>query len=772
MNRTGKGTENLHMTSGVIPVSRKRKWAALLWIILFAALLIHGIAKRGGLNMDQRLLSTRNIVQVPVNAENVGSTVITGKGWNTSSISVRVRIPETADITEDSQLELTLFETDGTMLTDSYAPIPEDTTDAVVNITLSPSPVMLEKGTPYQLVLSVTSGTVNVCCSAETSDILYVMHADSLAEKLYLKGILTVILILMAIQGILLLYELLRGSRFFILLSLTGFVMNTLASQYVSDHILESSRGTKTALFLIFLLTMESILLLVFPVGRIWLPISHDREMYLSMLVMLFAAGLSFLLIIPLGEVPDEQLHFYRAYEISCGGFIPKQLAENSVGDVLPSALARYEDASAVIDWNDTSSFDFSNTAQYSPVGYLPQAVGIRAARIFSDSPSSLFLAARIGNFLCNFLLCALALWLLPFGQELFFLIMMFPMTLQEMVSVSVDGGTTATVFLYLALLFHLRERSKQWPVPWTGIAALSFLGIAIALEKFVYVVVVLLVLLLPGLKLSDLFGARRNKRVAGGASAAPGSSSSGIPATGITGNPSAASPNYRFGVSSFASWVRLVSAVFLPASALVLWGEAVSGLSGETYLGVDTPAQVKFVLHDPIQFGWILLRTLSEYFDEWSSELIGNSMGWLNIRISALSWLPLLLILVLIAARGQLCNRYRHPGCMEFPAFTRRERYILLLPVLTGILLINAGMYANWTEVGFFRVEGIQARYFQPLLPLGVIWFISEREALLSLPHRTDSAIRDFTAADFAPVIILFCDIIAAVDLCEYFLY
>ena len=231
MNRTGKGTENLHMTSDVIPVSGKRRWAALLWTILLAALLIHGIANRGGLNMDQRLFSTRNIVQVPVNAENVGSTVITGKGWNTSSISVRVRIPETADITEDSQLELTLFETDGTMLTDSYAPIPEDTTDAVVNITLSPSPVMLEKGTPYQLVLSVTSGTVNVCCSAETSDILYVMHADSLAEKLYLKGILTVILILMAIQGILLLYELLRGSRFFILLSLAGFFMNTLASR-------------------------------------------------------------------------------------------------------------------------------------------------------------------------------------------------------------------------------------------------------------------------------------------------------------------------------------------------------------------------------------------------------------------------------------------------------------------------------------------------------------------------------------------------------------
>ena len=340
------------------------------------------------------------------------------------------------------------------------------------------------------------------------------------------------------------------------------------------------------------------------------------------------------------------------------------------------------------------------------------------------------------------------------------------------MVSVSVDGGTTATVFLYLALLFHLRERSKQRPVPWTGIAALSVLGIAIALEKFVYVVVVLLVLLLPGLRLSDLFSAGKNKFMAGGTSTAPNPVSSGIPAAGTAGNSSATLPNSRFCASTAASWIRFVSAVFLPASALVLWAKAVSGLSGETYLGVDTPAQVKFVLHDPIQFGWILLRTLSEYFDEWSSELIGNSMGWLNIRISALSWLPLLLILVLIAARGQLRNRYRNPCSMKSPTFTRQERYILLFPVLIGFLLINAGMYANWTEAGFFRVEGIQARYFQPLLPLGVIWFISEREALLSLPHKTDSTTQDSTAADFAPVIILFCDIIAAVDLCEYFLY
>ncbi len=170
------------------------------------------------------------------------------------------------------------------MISDSYAPIPGNTTDAIVNITLSPSPIMLEKGVPYQLVLSVTSGTVNVCCFAETSDILYVMHADPLAEKLYLKGILTVILILMAIQGILLLYELLRGSRFFILLSLTGFVMNTLASQYVSDHILESSRGTKTALFLIFLLTLESILLSppVCPSFSLFLSAKYRMSSYIS----------------------------------------------------------------------------------------------------------------------------------------------------------------------------------------------------------------------------------------------------------------------------------------------------------------------------------------------------------------------------------------------------------------------------------------------------------------------------------------------------------
>lgn len=102
------------------------------------------------------------------------------------------------------------------------------------------------------------------------------------------------------------------------------------------------------------------------------------------------------------------------------------------------------------------------------------------------------------------------------------------------------------------------------------------------------------------------------------------------------------------------------------------------------------------------------------------------------------------------------------HPAGTLCPAFS----------CLIGFLLINAGMYANWTEAGFFRVEGIQARYFQPLLPLGVIWFICEREALPGMPERTDNTSQNLSAADFAPVIILFCDAIAAVDLCEFFLY
>lgn len=793
--------------SGFFPkssISRKRRAAALLWAVLLAVLLIHEAMTGAGLRLDQRLFSTRSTIQIPVSAESsaddsagtdsTGSTdsiagsVITGRGQDVSSVSIRVKIPDESGITPDSQIELKIFSSDGTLLTDSYTSVLPDSgnaqasdslsgtdteptyhTDNIILIPLSPAPVHLENGATYQIVLSVTEGTVNVLATPGTSDILMVCHGDALAEEQYLRHLCTAIILLLAVPGLILLITILTGSLRADLLALAGFILNAVTVQYVCDHILENSRGTWTAFFLLAVLTAVSagaalrnpwkarVQSSTYPLhtsGRPEQSLSRahrSRNALLLQQALLFAAALSFLLIIPLGQVPDEQLHFYRAYEISCGSFVSKQLGDKSVGDILPTALSSYEDSTAVIDWNNTSAFEFPNTAQYSPVGYLPQVIGIRIARLFTNRTAALFLAGRIGNFVCCFVLSALALWLMPYGREWLFLIMMFPMTLQEMVSMSVDGGANATVFLYIALILHLREKFRTGgisgtaasgksgktgrakalsPLPWSA-AVLTLLGTVIALEKMVYVVVVLLVFLLPGMRLSSV---RKNK-----------------------------STSVKFH-EIMHILARLAVTILIPAAAVVLWERAVSGLSGETYLGVNSAAQLRYILEDPVRFVWVMLRTFSQYFDEWSSELIGSYMGWLEISVSALSWLPLLLLLVLYAVSPD----------NEMPSFRRRERCILLLPVLAGIVLINTGMYLNWTAAGFLRVEGIQARYFQPLLPAAMLWILSERKALAaessrrSIPQNVRSTpVHSRPLQNIAPVIILFSDIIAITDFC-----
>ena len=111
--------------------------------------------------------------------------------------------------------------------------------------------------------------------------------------------------------------------------------------------------------------------------------------------------GLLFLLVTPPFQVPDEPAHFYRAYQVSRGGLVPQQLG-TQVGGNLPRSLSKLEGrfkylqfhserrvtAAQVLDArriplgpNDEVFTSFPNAALYSPVNYLPQAIGIAIAR-------------------------------------------------------------------------------------------------------------------------------------------------------------------------------------------------------------------------------------------------------------------------------------------------------------------------------------------------------------------------------------------------------
>ena len=132
---------------------------------------------------------------------------------------------------------------------------------------------------------------------------------------------------------------------------------------------------------------------------------------------------------------------------------------------------------------------------------------------------------------------------------------------------------------------------------------------------------------------------------------------------------------------------------------------------SAQTYYeaqNVNGTEQIKGVLSNPISFVKVLKNTIDVYGESYLFGMIASPLGWLDIVVS-----PLITIafLVLVIFSSMIENNE--------VAFSRKQKIWNFLIVVGTALLIIGAMYISWTGVGAEVVEGVQGRYFIPLLPL-----------------------------------------------------
>ena len=162
-------------------------------------------------------------------------------------------------------------------------------------------------------------------------------------------------------------------------------------------------------------------------------------------------------------QVPDEEAHWFRAWAMTEG-----QLTADRDGMLtLPAAFGRIDDLYTRLEatvgylpvtldgqpgfsgYGDLFNapappgavgYVVSRVANYSPVGYLPQAAGIGIGRLFGASPLTSFYLARLANLLVAVTLLFFAIRLAPFGKQLYAFIALLPMTMFELASLSCDA--------------------------------------------------------------------------------------------------------------------------------------------------------------------------------------------------------------------------------------------------------------------------------------------------------------------------------------------
>lgn len=337
-------------------------------------------------------------------------------------------------------------------------------------------------------------------------------------------------------------------------------------------------------------------------------------------------------------------------------------------------ALARFQ----AIPWADRPGFMLTpNTASYFPVFYLPASFGLGLGHVLGISPYGALLLARVTGLLTFVALGACALFVARRGHALLFATLVLPMTLWVGATLNQDGVMIAALCLAAALLTRA-TRPGGWCY-WTAGVLLTCV-IAVKPPYFLFATA----MLLPW-----------QPRVRGHV----------LPAMAGVGLAVLPAMAWTILAQSAASGIFIQGLPYHPGP---LW----PGDPATLFSAPDPHAQLQVFLHRPA----LLVRL--------AVERLRQDAAWkLNEAIGILGLLEVILPLVVyplwkLALAGSLLS-----GLFRGAAVGPRPSWLgsaaVGIALIATVFLVYDAQYLSWTPVGKDSIDGVQGRYFLPILPL-----------------------------------------------------
>lgn len=432
--------------------------------------------------------------------------------------------------------------------------------------------------------------------------------------------------------------------------------------------------------------------------------------------------GMTFLLLTPPFQTPDEPVHFFRAYQVSEGNLLVDSL-QGMNGGKLPTSLAEtveetttapvvsfhdeakydihktYKALSILPNDNHTKAYRLSATALYPPIVYIPQAFAIFVTRLLGWSPVLMVYAGRLANLVTWLLLAGLSIKILPRKKWVLVFVGLLPMSIFQAVSLSADVFTVGLTILFISYVLHLRESPQ--PVSRRKLVLLLLIGTLMAIAKPVMFVFLPLVFLLPD-------------RVLGGK----------------------------------LSLYKKLTIGLLPFLVFVVWYLIASPGSKTTSPanGSDAVAQLRFIMKSPQSLINVLWNT---FFFTWGDSITGSVIGifgWMDTPLA--EWI------IVVGYVTLAFIMFAIPNDQDTNWLTSRQKVIVALVMVAYWAAVSTALYMFYTPVGFKIVVGLQGRYFLPLLlPLALI--VGDSQTVKTTPR----AYRITALA--APVFLLICSAI-----------
>ena len=399
-------------------------------------------------------------------------------------------------------------------------------------------------------------------------------------------------------------------------------------------------------------------------------------------LIMSLVLGLTYCLIMTPFSIPDEPHHYQRAYSMSellsfnqlpllkdhqnnldfsghmnTSNRYTQMISGLKEGIASNKELIELDSLAFYIKKYDISTFLLE-------IARVPPAIGVIIARLLGLNFSYIFLLGRITNLLFYVFCTYLSIKRLKEFKIALFVIALLPMSIHQAASFSSDAFINAIAFLLFSyLLCAIYEtgplEKKDWYIILIGTILISTI-------KVVYIPILFMLFLVN----QKRFTSKKGKATK-------------IFLVCIVALSIASISNYQ-SVLSLANRV--------PESVIV---------GSEEYFSLS------YIINNPIETISLFFRTLERLGESFLRDSLGMTLSGLTLPI--VGWVfPVLLILVLVSClsiKGErwISNKYQ------------RGMLATICVVIIGLIILSMFMGKPVTEV----VQGVQGRYFIPILPL-----------------------------------------------------
>ncbi len=381
----------------------------------------------------------------------------------------------------------------------------------------------------------------------------------------------------------------------------------------------------------------------------------------------------------PFAGVPDEHAHYWKALSITQGKFwcndaiisipanyynLPDDLKPVKIQGVKGNKMSGSKMKEALITPASKEMVPLGSAiCNVFPVGYIPQAIGLKIGLLTNAPPLIAFYLGRFFSFVVAVFLIFSTIRIAPFGKIIFLVIGLLPMTMQQIASFSYDALHIGLILFFTAYILKLASspekisKREKWFLFVLSLLALN--------AKPGYFLLSLLIFTLPKIKFEN---------------------------------------SKKYWMYTIGFTLFNIGMFFL---FRILFNEA--GVFGKE---IDPNAQILNVITNPLRFILIAIQTLYGKIVYFYETIILRP-GWMRTSLPDLLYLFFGIGIVLLLRSND-----------EKIPLSKNQRLVLLGSSIMQLLFVFFSLYLVWTPVGSDSIKGLQGRYLLVILPIFIFSF------------------------------------------------